>query len=243
MWKCNFPNLLISDLLSASDKLESLFLGSPFRNRSSGSWLIAFYTLPLWWPVIKKQTNSNCSCEKPRSLWIKYEQSLPCRQAAGLKKWLTSWRCNWRCGQTDRQQRQEDINGEMGKPAQRQPDDGVVGRGVGRRDCLTDSRRRTGGRADRQLRRSTGSHTVRLCYPGNEQLISHSQITEFSSIFIVPGGQLGRANGQTLGQGDRRGRQDGRDRQTSRETVAQRTAGHSTHTPAAAMLHATLVLS
>lgn len=103
MWKCNFPNLLISDLLSASDKLESLFLGSPFSNRSSGSWLIAFYTLPLWWPVIKKQTNSNCSCEQPRSLWIKYEQSLPCRQAAGLKKWLTSWRCNWRCGQTDRQ--------------------------------------------------------------------------------------------------------------------------------------------
>lgn len=108
---------------------------------------------------------------------------------------------------------------------------------------MTDSRRRTDGRADRQLRRSTGSHTVRLRYPGNEQLISHSQITEFSSIFIVPGGQLGRANGQTHGQGDRGGRQDGRDRQTSRETVAQRTAGHSTHNPAAAMPHDTLVLS
>lgn len=110
-------------------------------------------------------------------------------------------------------------------------------------DRLEKKDGRAGGRADRQLRRSTGSHTVRLCYPGNEQLISHSQITEFNSIFIVPGGQLGRANGQTLGQGDRRGRQDGRDRQTSRETVAQRTAGLSTHTPAAAMLHATLVLS
>lgn len=110
-------------------------------------------------------------------------------------------------------------------------------------DWQTRGEGRTDGRADRQLRRSTGSHTVRLRYPGNEQLISHSQITEFSSIFIVPGGQLGRANGQTLGQGDRRGRQDGRDRQTSRETVAQRTAGHSTHNPAAAMPHATLVLS
>lgn len=69
-------------------------------------------------------------------------------------------------------------------------------------DWQTRGEGRTDGRADRQPRRSTGSHTVRLRYPGNEQLISHSQITEFSSIFIVPGGQLGRANGETDG-GDR----------------------------------------
>lgn len=168
------------------------------------------------------------------------------------------WRSDWQAGdvtgdvdrQTGGRQRWEDINGEMGKPARRQPDDGVVGWGGGT-DWQTRGEGRTDGRADRQLRRLTGSHTVRLRYPGNEQLISHSQITEFSSIFIVPGGQLGRANGQTLGQGDRRGdgtgrqtgRQDSRDRQTSRETVAQRTAGQSTHNPAAAMPHATLVLS
>lgn len=122
------------------------------------------------------------------------------------------WRSDWQAGdvtgdvdrQTGGRQRWEDINGEMGKPARRQPDDGVVGWGGGT-DWQTRGEGRTDGRADRQLRRSTGSHTVRLRYPGNEQLISHSQITEFSSIFIVPGGQLGRANGQTLGQGDRRG--------------------------------------
>lgn len=49
-------------------------------------------------------------------------------------------------------------------------------------DSLTDSKRRTGRQADRQLRRSTGSHTVRPRYPGNGQLISHLQTTEFSSV-------------------------------------------------------------
>lgn len=122
----------------------------------------------------------------------------------------------------DRQTGSRDGKTLTGRWENRHNDSQTARRGVGRRDCLTDSRRRTGGQADRQLRRSTGSHTVRLRYPGNEQLISHSQITEFSSIFIVPGGQLGRANGQTLGQGDRRGRQDGRGRQTSRD-------GGSTH--------------
>ncbi len=98
-WKCNFPNLPISDLLSASDKLESCFRESPFRNRSSGSQLITFYSLR--WPVIKKQTNSNLCHEKPWSLLIKYEQNLSCGQTGRLRRRLTSWRCDWRCGQTD----------------------------------------------------------------------------------------------------------------------------------------------
>lgn len=41
--KMSFSDLPISDLLSANDKLESGFLGSPLKNRSFGSWLITFY--------------------------------------------------------------------------------------------------------------------------------------------------------------------------------------------------------
>lgn len=53
--------------------------------------------------------------------------------------------------QTGRQQRWEDINGEMGKPARRQPDDGVMGRGGGAAgliDRLEEKDGRTGGQID-----------------------------------------------------------------------------------------------
>lgn len=50
--------------------------------------------------------------------------------------------------QTGRQQRWEDINGEMGKPARRQPDDGVMGRGGGAAG-LIDRLEEKDGRAGR----------------------------------------------------------------------------------------------
>lgn len=81
---------------------------------------------------------------------------------------------------------------------------------------------------DRKLPRSTGLPTVRLCYPGNP--VSHSIQSSAQSVFIVPGGQLGRLKRQT----GRRGQTD---------TAAQRTTGHSAPPLLTAMLHATVVLS
>lgn len=84
-----FQTSPIWDPLSAGDKLESCFLGSPFRNRHSGSRLITFCSLR--WPLIKKQpTNSNFSLslpwKKPGVCEFEYEG-----KAAHKDRWV-GWR-------------------------------------------------------------------------------------------------------------------------------------------------------
>lgn len=170
-WKCNFPNRTIWDLLSIGDKLESCFLGSPFRNRSSGSWLITFYS--LIWPVIKKQTNSNPFCEKKNP-----------GQWGGLRKSPASWRCKWRFGQRDRQrQRRKNINRVEGKPAERHPDEGAEG---GRQAVWPNQR-------DERAGRQTAAKVDRFAY--SDTALPRQRATDQSftdgrvqSIFIVPRG-------------------------------------------------------
>lgn len=110
---------------------------------------------------------------------------------------------------------------------------------------LTDAKRRTGRQADRQLRRSTGSHTVRLRYPGNGQPISHSQTAEFSSVNLYcPRGIIRKGKqANALGRETERTHRTVRtDRQTDTHEVQRLNALLDTqHT--LILLHATLVLS
>lgn len=167
-WKCHFPNRPIWDLLSVSDKLESCFLGSPFRNRGSGSRLITFYSLR--WPVIKKQTNSNPVCEK--------------KNLDSGVGWGRAWQVGDESEDLDRQRRGwENINRVEGKPAERHPDDGAVG---GRQAVWPNQR-------DERAGRQTAAKVDRFAY--SDTALPRQRTTDQSftdgrvqSIFIVPRG-------------------------------------------------------
>lgn len=202
-WKCNFPNRPIWDLLSVSDKLESCFLGSPFRNRGSGSRLITFYSLR--WPVIKKQTNSNPVCEK--------------KNLDSGVGWGRAWQVGDESEDLDRQRRRWSSRREAGS--------------------LTESKRRTGWQADSCEGRQVCIQWHGITQATDNRSVIHrrqSSVNLYCPQGIIRKGEAGRHMGRET---DRRARTDG---QTHKGTVAQCTAGRSTHTPPAViMLHAALV--